>query len=183
MAAAPREQRHDGGEPGGSRPAGDGGTYEATMVDTDHVREIVAALYVLGAVVTAAGVLLAYRRARRDLGRLKKVATLQASREDVDLTQDLEAVIAGDEEGLAARAARGTRRASEQAELDRAVAAAGIPSGGPSWNDLTLPLDYWAKRSALRDAVASFWTGGLVALTGLAISTGASVWSLYLSSP
>lgn len=147
------------------------------MVETRQVRETVAVLYVIGAVVTALGVVLAYRRARQDLRRLEEVASLHESHDDTDPVEDFEAARAGDEDLLAARE---VQRAADQDELDRAVEAAGIPSGAPRWKDLSLPMEYWAKRSAQRDAVASFRSGGLVALAGLAISTVASVWSLYL---
>jgi hypothetical protein len=141
------------------------------------VRELVAALYVVGAVVTAAGVLLAYRRARRDLRRLDGVASLHESHEDLDPTAEFDAALLGDEE---APEAGKLGRGAQQAELDRAVKEAGIQTGPPTIKDFSLPMEYWAKRSALRDAVESFRSGGLVALTGLAISTLASIWSLYL---
>lgn len=120
---------------------------------------------------------MAYRRARRDLRSLEEIAALHGSHEDPDLVQDLNAAMAGDEEGLAARKAR---HAAQKDELDRVLKSAGMSSGGPLYKDLRLPLEYWAKRSALRDAVASFRGGGIIAIAGLAVSTVASVWSLYL---
>lgn len=141
------------------------------------MRELVAGLYVVGAVLTALGVVLAYRRARRDLRRLEKVAALHESHDDTDPVEDFEATLAGDDKGVAARKAL---RERQQEDLNQAVADAGISGGAPKWKDLLLPMEYWAKRSALRDAVASFRSGGLIALVGLAISTVASVWSLYM---
>lgn len=141
------------------------------------MRELVAVLYVVGGLVTATGVVLAFRRARRDLRRLDGVASLHESHVEQDPADDFEAAVSGDE---AVVAEHNLLRDTQQAELDRAVEDAGIRSGPPSYNDFRLPMEYWAKRSALRDAVASFRTGGLVALVGLAISTVASVWSLYL---
>lgn len=141
------------------------------------MREFVAVLYVVGAVVTAVGVLIAYRRARRDLRRLEDVAELHESHDDPDLVEDFDNAVGGRDGQVDARK---DRRAAEQEELAQALADAGIRDGMPRYKDMRLPMEYWAKRSALRDAVASFRTGGLVALTGLAISTVASVWSLYL---
>jgi hypothetical protein len=140
------------------------------------VRELVAMLYVVGAVVTTAGVLLAYHRARRDLRRLDGVASLHESHEDLDSTAEFEAALLDKEAPEAGK----LRRGAQQAELNRAVKEAGIQTGPPTIKDFSLPMEYWAKRSALRDAVESFRSGGLVALVGLAISTLASIWSLYL---
>lgn len=141
------------------------------------MRELVAGLYVVGGILTALGVVLAYRRARRDLRRLERVAALHESHADSDPLEDYEATLAGENEGVAARKAL---RERQQEDLNQAVADAGVTGGAPEWKDLQLPMEYWAKRSALRDAVASFRSGGLIALAGLAISTVASVWSLYL---
>lgn len=141
------------------------------------MRDLLAVLYVVGAILTAAGVVIAYRRARRDLHALDGVATLLESHEDIDIAQEYEDSTAGNDAAVAEREAR---RAVQQEQLDRAVAATGLRPGGPTWKDFGLPMEYWAKRSALRDAVASFKTGGILAVTGLSISTVASVWSLYL---
>ncbi len=149
----------------------------AVMPENVRMRELVAVLYVVGTVVTAVGVLLAYRRARRDLRRLEKVDALHESHADPNPIDDYEAVLAGDDEAVAARA---KRRTADQDELRRALEMAGIASEPPRYKDLGLPLEYWAKRSALRDAIASFRSGGLVALAGVLVSTVASVWSLYL---
>lgn len=136
------------------------------------MREIVVALYVVGAAVTALGVYLAYRRARRDLSNLEAVRGLNESFEDFD-------PVAAFEDPDGAKAGRAQREA-DQARLDQAVREVGLTEGAPEFSDLRLPLEFWAKRSALKDAVASFKTGGVVALTGVTISTVASVWSLYL---
>lgn len=141
------------------------------------MRELVAVLYVVGAVVTVVGVLLAYRRARRDLRRLEHVATLHESHADPNLVENYEAVRQGDDQSVAAQA---ERRAADQDELKRALVVAGIVGEPPSFKDMDFPLEYWARRSALRDAIASFRSGGLVALAGVLVSTVASVWSLYL---
>lgn len=140
-------------------------------------RTIVAYLYVIGAVVTASGVLIAYAQAVRQKGRLDELADLNAADDEPDFTEDFHAVVAGDDDAVASRAAA---RASRQAELEQMLNAAGIDDPAPTWNDMRLPVAYWSKRSALADTVASFKTGGLVALTGLALSTVASVWSLYV---
>lgn len=133
-------------------------------------------LYVVGAVVTAAGVLLAYRRARRDLRHLDAVDRLHESHGDLDLAAEFETALADED----TPEARQVRRDAEKAALDRAVKEAGIQAQVPTIKDFSLPMEYWAKRSALRDAVYSFRSGGLIALAGLAISTVASIWSLYL---
>lgn len=139
------------------------------------MREIVAALYVVGAVVTALGVFLAYQRARRDLNKLEAVRELNDSFEDFD-------PVAAFEEPDGADAAS-TRREAQQERIDQAVRGVGLTEGAANFRDLRVPLEFWAKRSALKDAVASFKTGGVVALIGLGMSTVASVWSLYLPAP
>ena len=139
-------------------------------------RTIVAALYV-GALLTASGVLVAYAQAIRQRGRLDELAELNAADEEPDFAGHFGDVVAGKDEVVATREAD---RASRQAELEELLNAAGIDDRAPTWNDMRLPVAYWSKRSALADTVASFKTGGLIALTGLALSTIASVWSLYL---
>jgi hypothetical protein len=136
------------------------------------MRDFVASLYVVGAVVTALGVYVAYRRARRDLSNLEAVRELNKSVEDFDL-------LAAYEDPDGAKAGRAQREA-DQARIDQAVREIGLTEGAPDFRDLRVPLEFWAKRSALKDAVASFKSGGVIALAGLAISTVASVWSLYL---
>lgn len=137
------------------------------------MRWAVAATYLLGAFVTAAGVLIAFSRARRDLRQLNELEKRNLSYGE----PDLEAVF----DDLEGEPARRAAAAQAQSEIDEQVRALGFPRvGGTTFSDMRLPLDYWAKRSALRDAVESFKFGGLVALLGLLISTGASVWSLFL---
>lgn len=147
------------------------------MREDVRMREFVTFLYIAGAVVTAVGVLLACRRARRDLRGLLDVDALHESHVDPNPMDDYEAVLAGDDESVAARA---SRHAAEEIELRRALEVAGVAGEPPSFKDMRLPLEYWARRSALRDAIASFRSGGLIALAGVLISTVASVWSLYL---
>jgi hypothetical protein len=141
------------------------------------MRAFVAGLYVVGALVTMAGVAIAYRRARRDLRRLEAVDALHESHDDPDLVEDYANIAAGEDAKVAARNAQ---RAAEQSALEEALDGAGITGGPVRYKDMRLPMEYWAKRSALRDAVASFKTGGLVAIVGVVVSTVASVWSLYL---
>ncbi len=141
------------------------------------MREFLGVLYVVGAIVTTAGVVLAYRRARRDLRRLEDLAELHESHDAPDVVETYIDAATGAEER---RIQREAVRSSQEAELANALKEAGIRDGMPRYKDMRLPMEYWAKRSALRDAVASFRSGGLVALAGLAISTVASVWSLYL---
>jgi hypothetical protein len=57
---------------------------------------------------------------------------------------------------------------------------AGIPDPSPNYNDMQLPAAFWSRRVALSDAVLQFKGDGAVALTGVVVSTVASVWSLYL---
>lgn len=138
---------------------------------------MVAVLYVVGAVVTAAGVIVAYAQTIRRKSRLDELAELNAADDEPDFTQDFDAIVAGEDDAVASRAAA---RASRQAELEQMLRAAGINDPAPTWNDMRLPVAYWSTRSALADTAASFRTGGIVALIGLALSTVASVWSLYL---
>jgi hypothetical protein len=143
------------------------------------MRGFVAGLYVVGALVTMAGVALAYRRARKDLRRLEAVGALHESHDDPDLVEDYADITAGEDARVAARKAQ---RAAEQSTLQDALDGVGITGGPVRYKDMRLPMEYWAKRSALRDAVASFKSGGLVAIVGVVMSTVASVWSLYLPS-
>ena len=140
-------------------------------------RTTVAALYVIGAVVTGSGVLIAYVHAMRQKLRLDELAELNAADDEPNFVEDFNSVVAGEEDALARRAAA---RASRLAELEQLLNAAGVDDGAPTWNDMRLPVAYWSKRSALADTVASFKTGGLVVLAGLSLSTTASVWSLFL---
>ncbi len=95
------------------------------------MREIVAALYVVGAVVTALGVYLAYRRAGRDLNHLEAVRGLNESFEDFDPATAFE-----DPDG--AKAGRAQREA-EQARLDQAVREVGLTEGAPNFRDYGCP--------------------------------------------
>ena len=134
---------------------------------------VVAVLYLLGAFVTGLGVLTAFGQARRELRQLDALDAYNRRFATPDLAGAID-----DPEG---HAERRTVEDEVQATVDDRVRALGFErAGGATFEDMRLPLDYWAKRSALRDAVASFRRGGLIALLGLAISTGASVWSLYL---
>ncbi|GGA72788.1 hypothetical protein GCM10011490_24460 [Pseudoclavibacter endophyticus] len=135
------------------------------------MRDIVALLYVFGAVATAFGAVLAYGRARRDLRVAEKVAETHESHVDVDLS------FGGDADSAKAQK---EREDAESAALRQLLAESGFNPDGARLKDMRLPMDYWAKRSALRDAVASFKLGGIIALGGVGISTVASVWSLYL---
>lgn len=138
---------------------------------------MVAVLYVVGAVVTASGVIVAYAQTVRRKSQLDELAELNAADDEPDFAQGSNATVAGEDDAVASRAAA---RASRQAELEQRLNDAGINDPAPTWNDMRLPVAYWSTRSALADTVASFRTGGIVALVGLALSTVASVWSLYL---
>lgn len=135
-------------------------------------REVVLVLYVLGASVTATGVLVAFFQATRHSRRFDAIARKLEAIDDVDFG----AVFDPDPE----RTARQSTRDAELAKVKGELEDLGITDGGPSWNDMAMPLAYWSKRSALADTVASFRVGGLVALFGLLLSTVASIWSLYL---
>lgn len=117
--------------------------------------------------------MIAFGRARRDLRQLDELESFNSTFGE----PDIEAALT-DPEGQQDRQAAAE---AAQAAIDARVSALGFArAGGATFSDMRLPLDYWAKRSALRDAVASFRQGGTIALLGLAISTAASVWSLYL---
>lgn len=112
-----------------------------------QARDVLAVLYVIGAVTTVTGVLMAYRQAVKQKRAFDQLADL--GRSDVEVEQGL-------------------------AEL-------GVEDRPPTWNDMRLPISYWSKRSALADTLSSFKTAGVTALAGVALSTIASVCSLYLT--
>ena len=142
-----------------------------------ELRDLVAVLYLLGAALTAGGVLIGYRQAIRQKRHLDELAALSAADREPDFVETFGLARAGEVEEVTAQVAA---RAAREAELEAALRAVGIEDRPPTWNDMRLPVAYWSKRSALADTVASFKTGGLVALSGLVVSTIASVWSLYL---
>ena len=127
---------------------------------------MVAVLYVVGAVVTASGVMVAYVQTIRRKRQLDELADVNAVDDEPDFVQDFNAIVAGEDAAVAGRAAA---RASRQAELEQMLKAAGIDDPAPTWNDMRLPVAYWSTRSALADTVASFRTGGIVALIGLVL--------------
>ncbi|WP_353950466.1 hypothetical protein V6K52_12575 [Knoellia sp. S7-12] len=109
-------------------------------------REVVTVLYVLGALVTIAGVVTAYLQTVGQKRRFDDIAVLIGSDDEPDLVDIYEKAKAGETADLAAQAAT---RSAREAELEKALLAVGIQDPSPTWNDMRLPVAYWSKRNAL----------------------------------
>lgn len=141
------------------------------------MRGWVTLLYALGALLTTLGVVVAFLLAKRELRVLDDIQAVHDRHEDPDPVKLFDLASAGEDDALEAKRAA---LAIEHDELKDLLRDARLSVDGSLMKDLRLPMNYWAKHSALKDAVASFKVGGLISLVGLALTTVASVWSLYL---
>ncbi|PUA78937.1 hypothetical protein [Nocardioides currus] len=139
--------------------------------------ELVAALYVSGALMTIYGVAAAYRRAKRQKAAYDAIKSRNDSLTDPDPVEFFEAAKSDDEQ---APGVLRQRVVANEAEIADALASIGVTDPPPSYNDMRLPVEYWSRRAALADALIVFKTDGMVALSGVVVSTVASVMSLYI---
>lgn len=139
--------------------------------------ELVAALYILGAALTIYGVTAAYLRAKKQKADYDAVKVRSDQLEDPTFTDFHEAGRGEDETAAPNLKAQVDRN---QDEISNLLASVGVTDPPPSWEDMRFPAEYWSRRAALSEALLVFKTDGLLALSGVVISTVASVMSLYI---
>jgi hypothetical protein len=139
--------------------------------------EAVAALYILGAAMTIYGVAAAFRRAKAQKAAYDAIKLRNDQLIDPTFTEFFEAGLSDDE---ASPTALRNQSARNQTEVTDLLAAIGVTDPAPTYNDMRLPVEYWSRRAALADALVVFKSDGIVALSGVVISTIASVMSLYV---
>lgn len=141
------------------------------------MRELVAFLYIAGAAMTVAGVLRAFLRAKTQKANLDFIKDENDRLASADPLDAYTAALAGDDDNIETSR---SEREDVEARIEKMLTEAGVPDPSPSYNDIRLPASFWSRRVALTDAVLQFKGDGALALSGVVVSTVASVWSLYL---
>jgi len=134
-------------------------------------------MYVVGAAMTIYGVCAAYYRAKRQKAAYDTIKARNDALVDPTLMEVFEAAKSDD---LAAPGTLQDQAARNQADVTDLLADIGVNDPPPTYNDMRLPVEYWSRRAALADALIVSRTDGLLALSGVAVSTVASVLSLYV---